>query len=343
MEELAERLTLSGLNHDGTADAAGDITLDLEVTSNRPDCLGHVGIAREVAALYGTALQLPPTEFAEGERRTAELIAVEIAADARAWCPQYRARVIEGVAVGPSPAWMQRRLRAVGVTPVNNVVDVTNYVMLEVGQPLHAFDYDKLRGRRIVVRHAHKGERLEAINHRTYELEPWMGVIADAETPAALAGVMGGASTEIGAHTTSILLEAAEFAPLAVRRTSRTLDLLSDSSYRFERKVDPAGLAFASDRACHLLAELAGGRVAAGAVHVGAPSWQPQPIRLRLAQVARVLGVDVPGGRVEELLRHIGLVIQERGDGGLTVLPPSFRRDLQREIDLVEEVGRRHG
>ena len=340
--ELTERLTLSGLNFEGDEDVGGDIAIDLEVTSNRPDCLGHVGVAREIAALYDIPLTLPPTLPAETVAEdAADGLSVTIDESARDWCPQYTARRIDGVTVGESPDWMKTRLRTLGVAPVNNVVDVTNYVMLETGQPLHAFDADKLAGG-IVVRNARKGETLEAINHKTYELLPWMNVIADDERPVALAGVMGGASTEIGAGTTSVLLESAEFLPLPIRRMARRLDLDSDSSYRFERKVDPGGIARASDRACRLLADLCGGKPAAAMVRVGSPSWSPEPVTLRMSRLEQVLGLAIPKADAVRLLESIGLDVTEEGDV-LHTTPPSFRRDLTREIDLIEEVGRLYG
>lgn len=343
VEALVERLLMSGLNHESTTDVDGDLAVDLEVTSNRPDCLGHLGIAREIAVLFDRELKLPPLAFAEHEPALASQTSVTVAAEAAEWCPQYRARLILGVNVGPSPLWLQRRLRTVGLTPINNVVDITNYVLHECGQPLHAFDYDKLAGKRIVVRNALPGEKFVAINNRLYELAPTMGVIADAQRAVAIAGVMGGADTEVSATTTNILLESAEFAPIGIRQTSRTLDLSSDSSYRFERKVDPAGIAWASERACALIAELAGGRVARGFVHVGIDAYRREPVTLRWRRLSQILGIDVPPARAAEILEKLGLKTISQDGERITVIPPTFRRDLTREIDLVEEVGRIHG
>lgn len=357
VETLVERLMLAGLNHEQTSEVDGDFAIDLEVTSNRPDCLGHIGIARETAVVFGSGLKLPPTDFAESSTPVEKLTNVIVESDSAGWCPQYRARVIEGVKIGPSPDWLQRRLRSVGLNPINNVVDITNYVLLECGQPLHAFDFDKLREKRIVVRHARAGELISALNNKQYELAPPMGVIADADRPVALAGVMGGADTEVGDRTTTILLESAEFAPLAIRRTSRALDLSSDSSYRFERKIDPAGVAWASDRACHLICKLAGGKPAKGYIHIGVsvgvppsgglqdrlkPELQPgrHAIRLRWARLDRILGIVYLREQVAAILRKLGCQIEATNDAGLEVVPPTFRRDLTREIDLIEEVGR---
>jgi len=342
VDALTRRLMMAGFNLEGTEDVEGDIAIDLEITSNRPDCLGHLGVAREIAALLKTDLKLPDSKPAETGPAIQGRVAVEIASDAD-WCPQYRARLIEGVKIGPSPDWMQRRLRAIGVRPINNVVDVTNYVMFECGQPLHAFDFAKVGGGKIIVRNAKPGEKLEAINHKEYALEPWQGVIADANIAMALAGVMGGASTEIHADTTSVLLESAEFAPISIRRTSRALDLSSDSSYRFERKIDPGGIAWASDRAAKLIAETSGGKVAAGYVHAGKPVAEPEPIRLRYHRVGEVLGVTVSAAEAKSTLTTLGLTEVSEDADSVTVRPPTYRRDLTREIDLVEEVGRIHG
>ena len=343
IDALVEKLMMSGLNLEGVEEVDGDFAIDLEVTSNRPDCLGHLGIAREVAALFGREMTPPPTDFTESATPTDSLTRVTIEPQAADWCPQYRARVIEGVAIGPSPDWMQRRLRSVGLAAINNVVDITNYVLFECGQPLHAFDYDKLAEKRIVVRDARGKEPFLAINNKSYELTPAMGVIADGERAVALAGVMGGADTEVTDATRTVLLESAEFAPLTIRSAGRTLDLHSDSSYRFERKIDPAGVAWASDRACHLLAELAGGKVARGSLHEGSQTHPRAPVALRLAQVPRVLGIEVPADEIERILRSLGLEITERTDAAMTVVPPTSRRDITREIDLVEEIGRVHG
>jgi phenylalanyl-tRNA synthetase beta chain len=337
--ELSRQLMMAGFNHESTEEVEGDLAIDLEVTSNRPDCLGHLGVAREIAALTGQLLKLPTADFTEHEPATSSRIAVEILPEA-SWCPQYRARVIENVKLGPSPAWMQRRLKAAGMTPVSNVVDITNYVMLETGQPHHAFDLAKVRGGRIIVRNARAGEKLVAINGKTYDLQSWAGVIADAEGAVALAGVMGGLDSEISAGTTTVLLETAEFLPLTIRRASRGLDLPSDASYRFERKLDPRGLAFASDRCCNLLEKLCGGRVLKGAVHAGAPGPEPGPVTLRFHRLRDVLSLEIPADRAVSILETLGLRVIRRTGDSVTATPPSWRRDLTREIDLVEEVGR---
>jgi phenylalanyl-tRNA synthetase beta chain len=343
VDALTHRLMMAGFNLEGVEEVEGDFAIDLEITSNRPDCLGHLGVAREIAALLKTDVKMPDAKPAESGPSLEGRVKVEIAADAAEWCPQYRARLIEGVKIGPSPAWMQRRLKTLGLRPINNVVDVTNYVMFECGQPLHAFDFTKVCDGKIVVRNAKPGEKLEAINHKEYALEPWYGMIADEKNAIAFAGVMGGASSEIHSNTTSVLLESAEFAPLTIRRMSRALDLSSDASYRFERKIDPGGVAWASDRAAKLIAETSGGNVAAGFVHAGKPAAEPKPIKLRYHRVGEVLGIDVQKEEAKATLTALGLAKVSEDAESITATPPTFRRDLIREIDLVEEVGRIHG
>ena len=265
LDDLTHRLTMSGLNLEGTETVGNDTAIDLEVTSNRPDCLGHIGVAREIGVLFGKDLTIPAADVRTSSEKTADVTAVDI--DCPDLCPQYIARVIKGVKVGPSPEWMQDRLRTLGLTPVNNVVDVTNYVLMECGQPLHTFDYDNLAEGRILVRRARNGESIEAIDHKTYELTDQMCVIADATNPVAIGGVMGGAATEISAGTVNLLVETANFAPLSIRGTARHLSLFSDSSYRFERGIDEQQLLWASNRCCELILEVAGWRTAGRSGH----------------------------------------------------------------------------
>ena len=260
-------------------------------------------------------------------------------------CPQYSARVIRGVKVGPSPAWLVRRLQAIGQTSINNVVDATNYVLMECGQPLHAFDLDRLRGRRIVVRRPKPGEKIIAINQKTYDLGPDMCVIADAERPVGIGGVMGGLETEIGPTARNVLIEAANFTPLPLRNTARKLSLFSDASYRFERGIDPLQLDWASRRVCRLILELAGGELLADPVFAGTPLPGKRPtITLRFAQIPRVLGIEIPRTRSVQILSALGNEPDGPvSDAAARFIPPSWRRDLSREIDLIEEVARVHG
>jgi len=340
VDELVERLLMSGLNHESTRAVGTDTAVELEVTSNRPDCLGHIGVAREVAVLYGRPLHLPDPQPVERGPEASAGVAVEIlAVDC---CPCYTARVIRGVRVGPSPQWLVDRLRTVGLASVNNIVDITNYVMLESGQPLHAFDLAKIRGGTLTVRRARDGEAFTAINHKAYTLDERMCVIADAGGPLALAGVMGGAESEIGPATTDILIESAQFAPLPVRAAARGLVLASASSYRFERGPDPAMVDWASRRTASLILELAGGTLDRGCVTAGRLASPAAEILLAPTRVAEVLGVDVPAERQHRILTGLGFVEQSSPAGSLW-RAPSWRRDASRAIDLVEEIARIQG
>jgi len=307
-EEVEQRLTMSGLNHEKSVPQGSDWAIDLDVTSNRPDCLGHLGIAREMAVLFDVPLQIPQPQPATQGQALSEVAAVSI--EAERLCTRYTARLVRGVKVGPSPAWLQDLLLAVGINPVNNVVDCTNFVMLECGQPLHAFDFAKLRGSRIVVREPRPGEKLQAIDHREYELEPGMCVIADGEGPVAIAGVMGGADSEVTTSTRDVLIESAWFDPLTVRTTARKLALHSPSSYRFERGVDWQGADWASFRCCELILQTAGGQLASGVIDVKTVVPQPHFIQFRLERIARVLGIDIPVDVVRKTLLGLGLSIE---------------------------------
>jgi phenylalanyl-tRNA synthetase beta chain len=341
VEALTERLALAGLNLEWTSDVEGDIAIDLEVTSNRADCLGHLGVAREASVLFDKALCIrdprPATSGPSVEALTA------VAVDDVDLCPRFTARVISGVKVGESPWWLRKRLGTIGVRPISNIVDVTNYVMFECGQPLHAYDLDRLAGHRLVVRRAGTGDTLTAINNRVYELDREMLVIADQKRAVGLAGVMGGAETEIAAGTTRVLIEAAQFDAMSVRRTSRALGLTSPSSFRFERPLDPAGTEWASRRCAELILQTAGGSLHPGVIDVGARPPQRAPITLRLDQIARILGITIDRARVERILNSLGVEPHSAADHSITVRPPTWRSDLEREIDLIEEVARIHG
>ena len=347
-DELEHRLMMSGLNHEGTENVDEDTAIDLEVTSNRPDCLGHIGVAREVSALWDVPLNIPAADPQTNATPAAELAKVSIACEEL--CPRYTARVIRGVKVGPSPAWLVDRLRAIQPPskreewkPVNNIVDITNYVMLECGQPLHAFDLAKLAGAEIRVRRATKGEKFEAIDHNTYELGESDCVIADAQRPVAIAGVMGGADSEISSATVDVLIESAAFDPVTVRTTARKLKLHSESSFRFERSPDPEAVDWASRRACELILELAGGELADGLLDAGNKPSAHEPVSLRFAQVSRLLGIDVENDESRRILRELGCEEVAADDEQVTVIPPSWRAELTRECDLIEEVARIHG
>lgn len=339
-ERLGELFTSIGLNLEGIVEAGEDLVFDLEVTSNRPDWLGHLGVARELAAATGQPFTPPQIALPEPVGRAEELTAVDL--QCPDLCSRYTARVIRNVQVGPSPDWLVRRLEAVGMRSINNVVDVTNYVLMEYSQPLHSFDLDALAEQRIVVRRARKGETLISIDETTCELTEAMCVIADAEKPVALAGVMGGLNTEVTKATTNVLLESARFDPLTTRRTSRALGILSESNYRFERGVDPVAVDEASRRACQLICDLAGGDLAEGVVDAWPEPWQPTTVTLRPQRTNLLLGIDIPADRQADILDRLGLDPKPDGEV-LRCTPPPFRADLTREADLIEEVARIHG
>lgn len=340
-DDLVDRLTMSGLNHEGTENVADDQAIDLEVTSNRVDCLGHIGVAREIAVLYGQPLKIPAAEIKTNADQTSDHVSVDIQSPEH--CFRYTARVVRGVKIGPSPQWLQDRLTAVGIGVVNNVVDVTNYVMMECGQPLHAFDYAKIADGKIIVRSAREGESFEAIDHKTYALNDNMCVIADANGPVAIAGVMGGADSEVSDGTTDVLLEAAYFEQLSVRNTARKLKLFSPSSFRFERNIDSANIDWASRRACQLIQEIAGGEIVSGIVDAGNQPETPKQVTLRYGQLERLLGIEIPADFANQTLENLGATIESTDGESVTITPPTWRNDLTREVDLIEEVGRIYG
>jgi phenylalanyl-tRNA synthetase beta chain len=312
-----------------------DHVLEIEITPNRPDCLSVLGVARELAALTGAPLRPPAITVKESDEPVERLARVHI--EAPDLCHRFTARVISGVHARPSPAWLRARLRAVGLRPISNVVDATNYVMWELGHPLHAFDHAHVAEATIVVRRARTGERFTTLDGQERALDDSMLVIADPERAIGIAGVMGGANAEVTEETTRIMLESAYFLPASIRRTSRALGLLTDAAYRFERGADIEGLVDASDRAAQLIAELGGGTVARGMVDAyPRPRARPR-IRLRMARVRRVLGTAPPREQAARILSGLGLAVTDQGED-LDVEVPSFRRDLSLEDDLVEEV-----
>ncbi len=340
--EIAARLTMSGLNHEESVTVGQDLAIDLEVTSNRPDCLGHLGVAREIAALFGVPLKIPDPLPENGTPPAAAPASslVQIRIEASDLCSLYTGRVIRSVRVGNSPQWMQDRLKTAGINPVNNIVDCTNYVMLECGQPLHAFDLARLGGPEIIVRQPGASEKITAIDHRQYDLHPGMCVIADSGRAVAIAGVMGGADSEVTVDTQDVLIEAAVFAQQAVRSAARKLNLHSPSSFRFERGVNPYGVDWASRRCCELILQTAGGQLADGAVVAGGLPDPAPAIVLRQQKIANVLGIEIPAENVLGILQRLGIRCEPQSAGILLATPPAWRADLTREIDLVEEVGR---
>ena len=336
-QQAAEALTHGGLPVELIEKIADDTVIDVEVTSNRGDCLSHLGIARELSALMNRPMK--DVRPAANESATAASSLTSVRIDNLDLCPHYTARILRNIKIQPSPAWMVRRLESVGLRPINNVVDVTNYVMFEMGQPLHAFDFDTLAGRQIIVRTARPGERLVSIDGRKRDLDPSMLTIADAQRPVALAGVMGGLDSEVSDKTVNLLLESARFDPLSVRRTARALAMASDASYRFERGIDPTLPARASLRAAQLILETAGGELLAGMAEAGRAGHEPKKLTLRLAKLQQVLGISLPAEGVVDALRRVQLSPVLKGQQ-VDCTVPSWRRDLNIEVDLVEEVAR---
>ncbi len=334
----ADALMRGGLPVETIEQHGDDRVLDVEVTSNRSDCLSHVGVARELSALLNRDFRDVQIEPKESSARAADATSVRI--DAPQLCPHYTARVIRNVKVAPSPDWMKRRLEAIGLRSINNIVDVTNYVMFELGQPLHAFDFDQLAQRKIIVREAKAGESITSIDGHERKLSPGMLVIADGEKPVALAGVMGGLHSEVSQGTSNVLLESARFDPLSVRRTARALAMKSDSSYRFERGIDPTLPDRASRRAAQLILQTAGGELLAGVAEAGKCDFTPKQITLRLERLNKLLGVAISADEAVDALRRVQLAPRRDGDDRIIATVPSWRLDLHIEADLIEEVAR---
>jgi phenylalanyl-tRNA synthetase beta chain len=318
-----------------------DALLEVNVTPNRPDALSHVGIAREVAALTGGTVRLPRPKLAEGGGPAADAVRVRIEAPEK--CHRYAARVVEGVRIGPSPGWLARRLEACGVRSISNVVDATNYVLLELGHPLHAFDLDKVAGHEIVVRTARAGEKITTLDGKERALVEDDLLIADRDRGSALAGVMGGADSEISSGTTRVLVESAWFAPPGIRRTSKRHGLKSEASYRFERGADPGMVLPALDRCAALIAELAGGTVRGGVVDAHPRTHRAPEVRLRWSRPAELLGMPVAQEDARRILAGLGFAEGASDASGATFAVPSWRQDIAIEEDLVEEIVRTKG
>jgi phenylalanyl-tRNA synthetase beta chain len=322
------------------AEHLGDTVFDIDITANRPDCLSVIGIAREVAALTGQQIHLPEVRFAEAGEGIDRQISIEIADPDL--CPRYCASLITGVKIGESPAWLQERLTACGQRPINNVVDITNYVMLEYGQPLHSFDYDRLNNKKILVRRARENEKFYTLDSNERQLNADMLVIADGERSVAIAGVMGGLNSEVSDSTTSILLEAASFKATSIHYTSRHLGLISEASMRFERGIS-AGLTIPALRhATQLIAELGGGKVAMGSMDIYPGKKAPVPITLTPEEVKRTVGVAYTSAQITETLKSLGFECREEGER-ISVTAPYWRSDIKWDVDLIEEVARING
>jgi phenylalanyl-tRNA synthetase beta chain len=350
-EEVASRLALSGTNIASIETGALGAVIDAEITSNRPDCLSMLGIAREVAAIYKLPLRFTLPNPAQSASEAGSAVSVRI--DSPELCGRYTARILRGLKIQPSPSWLKNRLEAAGIASISNVVDITNYVMLELGNPMHAFDYDKVRQHQIVVRRAHPGEKMLTLDGTERQLEPNMPVVSDGDGSRSIgSGVMGGASTEISFSTKNILLECAWFEPVSIRRAARFLKLHTEASTRFGRGADPEMAEIASRRAAELILQLAGGELLSGVVDVYPGKRAAKKIIITRAELLRVMGADVPDKDLETILASLGFAPvradQIRGAANSLLAAwectqPSWRADVEREIDLIEEVARIYG
>jgi phenylalanyl-tRNA synthetase beta chain len=350
--DVASRLALSGTNIGSVENGPHGAVIDAEVGSNRPDCLGHYGIARELAAVYKLPLKPVAPKPAEGATKAADVVKVEI--QSPDLCGRFTARVIRGAKIQPSPKWLKDRLEASGVASISNVVDISNYVMLELGHPLHTFDYDKVRDHRIVVRRAKSGEKIRTLDGVERTLDSSFSVVCDGDGSRAvgIGGIMGGAETEISFSTKNILIECAWFEPIAVRKAARFLKLHTEASTRFGRSADPEMAELASRRAAELILQLAGGELLSGVVDVYPGKRQPKKIQLTRTELLRVMGADIPDKEIEAILSALGFapvrIDQNRGAAGSLLAAwectqPSWRAEVEREIDLIEEVARIYG
>src|SRR5256885_1404396 len=351
-QEVASRLALSGTNIAGVEIGPHGPVIDAEVSSNRPDCLGHYGIAREVGAIYKLPLKHVSPKPAESAAKTSDVVKVEI--QAPELCGHFTARVIRNVKIQPSPKWLKDRLEASGVASISNVVDISNYVMLELGHPLHTFDYDKVRDHKIVVRRAKQNEKMRTLDGVDRQFDSNLCMISDGDGSRAIGigGIMGGAETEISFSTKNVLIECAWFEPVAIRRAARFLKLHTEASTRFGRGADPEMAELASRRVAELILELAGGELLAGVVDVYPGKRAPEKIRVTRAEILRVMGADVPDKQIEASLSALGFapvrVDHNRGAEGSLLAAwecaqPSWRAEVEREIDLIEEIARIYG
>jgi phenylalanyl-tRNA synthetase beta chain len=340
-EKLAEQLTMAGFEVESLTQVGGDVIFDVDVVPVRGDCLSMIGLSREISSLTGAPLILPPALIKEVN--IPKELSVDVDLVDQDLCPRYTARIVTDLKVGPSPPWMAERLEAVGVRALNNVVDITNYVNLEMGQPLHAFDLAKIRGRKLIIRRARPGEKISLIDDTELELCEDDLVIADGEGASALAGVMGGRDSEVSDSTEAVLIESAHFDPVSIRRTARRYGLSTESSYRFERGTDPTTTLAAADRAAALLAEFAGGTILGPPSDSGQLEWSRPAIVLRPARANMLMGTSLTGEDMAVLLRRLYFDVGLDRMENLVISAPSFRRDVNSEIEVVEEVVRAYG
>ncbi len=335
-KEISDMLTMIGLEVEGEETSDGDAVFEVNITPNRPDCLSVIGIARELRAATGRTLKLPDYDITDEFEEDFQVIIDS------PFCNRYTGRIIKGIRTGESPDWIKKRLELSGIRPVNNIVDITNYVLMELGHPLHAFDLDKLSGKTIRVNPAGKTLRFKTLDNTERTIPEEGLLIRDAERPVAIAGIMGGLETEVSEKTTNILLESAYFEPASIRRTSRLLGLKTESSYRFERGTDIEGLSVALDRAAYLIKKLCGG-VVSKKIDLYPVKPEKEKIRLRYNRITRILGIDVPQQDVLNILDLLGFSINSTSESEIMLTVPSYRIDIQDETDLIEEIGRHYG
>ncbi len=337
-EELAALLTSIGFAVDAIEEIMGENVFEIDVTTNRPDCMNVLGIVRELSAATGASVSPPKLTYDEGNSASEDLCRVLI--ENTTHCPRYSGKIIRGVKVSPSPPWLEKRIRQIGLRPVNNIVDLSNYVLFELGHPIHIFDMDTIKGRAIIIRDARNGERITTIDAIERPLSADILVIADERDPVAIAGVMGGLDSEVGSQTKDIFIESAYFQPHSIRMTSKKLGLPTDASFRFERGADWKMTTKAIDRVTHLIQGLAGGDVSSGHIDILKSKIPDQILSLRVRRIEQILGTPVSQDRVEAILRSLEMKVKSDSKGKLRVSVPSFRVDCKQEIDLIEEIAR---
>ncbi len=318
-----------------------DVIFEIAVTPNRPDALSHIGVARDLSAIFNRDLRIPEINLKDSKHKADEIASVEIIDSVN--CPRYTAKVVLNVEVKDSPEWLQNKLTKIGLRPINNVVDVTNFILHEIGQPLHAFDLDLLEGKKIIVKSTNEEKEFVTLDSKLRKLPKGTLMICDAKREVAVAGVMGGENSEINPSTKNILIESAYFNPSSIRRTAKALQLSTDSSYRFERGTDPSITKYAAERAAQLIAEISGGEVAEGIIDVYPKIIERKEIILRYQRVTKILGYEISNGKIHQILSRLGIALKDLDENSLLASVPTFRHDLEREIDLIEEIARVNG
>ncbi|HSD64300.1 MAG TPA: phenylalanine--tRNA ligase subunit beta [Ignavibacteriaceae bacterium] len=318
-----------------------DTILEIAITPNRPDALSHIGVGRDLAAIFKSQVKIPAINIEESEEKASTAAAVEITDKKN--CPRYSSRILKGISIKESPSWLRRRLKNIGLRPINNIVDVTNYVMYETGQPLHAFDLENLAGHKIVVQSTEKETSFTTLDSKERKLPKGTLMICDGEKPVAIAGVMGGENSEVTSATRSILIESAYFNPSSIRNTSKALGLSTDASYRFERGTDPNGTVYAASRAAQIIKQLAGGEILKDVIDVCPKKIEPLQVKIRLNRVEKILGYKIDRGKIREILIKLGMKIIDEAESQFHISVPTNRPDIEREIDLIEEIARIDG